>query len=55
MQNPLTAAPDGGQEPVNTMTSKDRSAAMRACDADRDAMVADLGEHFQAGRLTARR
>src|SRR5690242_13698626 len=53
MQNPLTAAPDGGQEPVNTMTSKDRSAAMRACDADRDAMVADLGEHFQAGRLTA--
>jgi len=38
---------------VNTMTSKDRSAAMRACDADRDAMVADLGEHFQAGRLTA--
>ena len=26
---------------------------MRASDADRDAVVADLGEHFQAGRLTA--
>lgn len=25
---------------------------MRASDADRDAVVADLGEHFQAGRLT---
>jgi hypothetical protein len=26
--------------------------AMRASDADRDAVLADLGEHFQAGRLT---
>jgi hypothetical protein len=26
---------------------------MRASDADRDSVVADLGEHFQAGRLTA--
>jgi Domain of unknown function (DUF1707) len=26
---------------------------MRACDADRDAVVSDLGEHFQAARLTA--
>jgi uncharacterized protein DUF1707 len=26
---------------------------MRASDADRDAVVSDLGEHFQAGRLTA--
>lgn len=25
---------------------------MRASDADRDAVVAELGEHFQAGRLT---
>jgi Domain of unknown function (DUF1707) len=25
---------------------------MRASDADRDAVVSDLGEHFQAGRLT---
>jgi hypothetical protein len=26
---------------------------MRASDADRDVVVSDLGEHFQAGRLTA--
>jgi hypothetical protein len=26
---------------------------MRASDADRDTVVSDLGEHFQAGRLTA--
>jgi hypothetical protein len=26
---------------------------MRASDAERDAVVSDLGEHFQAGRLTA--
>ena len=26
---------------------------LRASDADRDAVVSDLGEHFQAGRLTA--
>jgi transposase InsO family protein len=26
---------------------------MRASDADRDAIVSDLSEHFQAGRLTA--
>jgi hypothetical protein len=26
---------------------------MRASDADRDAVVSDLSEHFQAGRLTA--
>jgi hypothetical protein len=26
--------------------------AMRASDADRDAVLAELGEHFQAGRLT---
>jgi len=38
---------------VNAMTGNDRPAAMRASDADRDAVVSDLGEHFQAGRLTA--
>ena len=37
-----------GQGPVNTLP-----AAMRASDADRDAVVSDLSEHFQAGRLTA--
>ena len=26
---------------------------LRVCDADRDAAIAELGEHFQAGRLTA--
>src|ERR1700722_21000190 len=35
------------------MTEKILPAAMRASDADRDAVLADLSEHFQAGRLTA--
>src|SRR5580692_540659 len=52
-RNPPTAAPDKGQEPVNTMTRNYRPAAMRASDVDRDAVVSDLSEHFQAGRLTA--
>ena len=34
------------------MTRNYRPAAMRASDADRDAVVSDLSEHFQAGRLT---
>jgi Domain of unknown function (DUF1707) len=38
---------------VSAMTGHDLPAAMRASDADRDAVVSDLGEHFQAGRLTA--
>ena len=38
---------------MNTMTRNYRPAAMRASDADRDAVVSDLSEHFQAGRLTA--
>ena len=38
---------------MNAMTGNDRPAAMRASDADRDAVVSDLSEHFQAGRLTA--
>jgi hypothetical protein len=29
------------------------TAAMKASDADRDAVLSDLSEHFQAGRLTA--
>ena len=52
-RNPLTAAPDKGQEPVNIMTRNYRPTTMRASDADRDAVVSDLSEHFQAGRLTA--
>src|SRR5689334_24165331 len=53
IRNPSTAAPDKGQEPVNIMTRNYRPAAMKASDADRDAVVSDLSEHFQAGRLTA--
>ena len=35
------------------MTGNYPPAAMRASDADRDAVVSDLSEHFQVGRLTA--
>jgi Domain of unknown function (DUF1707) len=35
------------------MTRNYPPATMRASDADRDAVVSDLSEHFQAGRLTA--
>jgi Domain of unknown function (DUF1707) len=31
----------------------DPSVQMKASDADRDAVLSDLSEHFQAGRLTA--
>jgi hypothetical protein len=39
-----------GEDPVNANIPP---ASMRASDADRDAVVSDLSEHFQAGRLTA--
>ena len=35
------------------MTRNYRPAATRASDAERDAVISDLSEHFQAGRLTA--
>jgi Domain of unknown function (DUF1707) len=35
------------------MTDNNLPAAMRASDADRDAVLSDLSEHFQAGRLTS--
>lgn len=35
------------------MTGNHLPAEMRASDSDRDAVVSDLGEHFQAGRLSA--
>jgi len=38
---------------VNAKTDNFSATAMRASDADRDAVVSDLSEHFQAGRLTA--
>jgi hypothetical protein len=38
---------------MNATSGTYPTAAMRASDADRDAVLADLSEHFQAGRLTA--
>jgi hypothetical protein len=38
---------------MNAMPGNDPSAGMKASDADRDAVLSDLSEHFQAGRLTA--
>src|SRR6185312_10681482 len=54
MRNPAQDSTGRTREnPVSAMTGHDLPAAMRASDADRDAVVSDLGEHFQAGRLTA--
>ena len=38
---------------MNAMTGDYLPAEMKASDSDRDAVVSDLSEHFQAGRLTA--
>jgi hypothetical protein len=38
---------------MNAMPGNDPSTGMKASDADRDAVLSDLSEHFQAGRLTA--
>ena len=38
---------------MNATTGNYLPAEMRASDSDRDAVVSDLSEHFQAGRLTA--
>jgi hypothetical protein len=38
---------------MNATPGNDPSAQMKASDADRDAVLSDLSEHFQAGRLTA--
>ena len=38
---------------MNAMTENYLLAEMRASDSDRDAVVSDLSEHLQAGRLTA--
>jgi len=38
---------------MNATQANHPTATMRASDADRDAVLSDLGEHFQAGRLTA--
>jgi hypothetical protein len=39
-------------EPMSATAEHDLSGELRASDADRDAVVSELGEHFQAGRLT---
>jgi hypothetical protein len=38
---------------MSTTPGNDPSVQMKASDADRDAVLSDLSEHFQAGRLTA--
>jgi hypothetical protein len=38
---------------VDTVTPDDSAGDLRISDADRDRAVSELGEHFQAGRLTA--
>jgi Domain of unknown function (DUF1707) len=38
---------------VNTMTGNYHPGEMKASDSDRDAVVSELSEQFQAGRLTA--
>lgn len=38
---------------MNVLMGNELPAEMRASDADRDAALSDLSEHFQAGRLTA--
>jgi len=38
---------------MNATMGNHPSAEMRASDADRDAVLSELSEHFQAGRLTA--
>jgi Domain of unknown function (DUF1707) len=37
---------------MNATLGNSPAAGMRASDADRDAVLSDLSEHFQAGRLT---
>ena len=38
---------------MNATPGNDPSVQMKASDADRDAVLSELSEHFQAGRLTA--
>src|SRR5690348_3926522 len=37
---------------MSTATRDDPSGSLRVSDADRDRAIADLSEHYQAGRLT---
>jgi hypothetical protein len=38
---------------MNTATRGDQAGGLRVSDADRDRVISELSEHFQAGRLTA--
>jgi hypothetical protein len=38
---------------MNTVTTGHPASSLRVSDADRDQAIAELSEHFQAGRLTA--
>jgi hypothetical protein len=38
---------------MSTATKNPRAGELRVSDADRDRAIAELSEHFQAGRLTA--
>jgi len=37
---------------MNATPGNDPTVQMKASDADREAVLSDLSEHFQAGRLT---
>jgi hypothetical protein len=52
-ENTLAGYEPGRQDLMNAITGDFLPAAMRASDADRDAVLSDLSQHFQAGRLTA--
>jgi hypothetical protein len=57
VRNPLTAARGSGTRwkggsLMNATSGNSPTAEMRASDADREAVLSDLSEHFQAGRLT---
>jgi hypothetical protein len=46
------SGPGGKEAAMDEEARRYQPSAMRASDADRDAVLAELGEHFQAGRLT---
>ncbi len=57
MRNPLTTARGSGTRwkggsLMNAALGNSPPAEMRASDAGREAVLSDLSEHFQAGRLT---
>jgi hypothetical protein len=53
-ENTLARYEPGRQDLMNAVTGDYLPAAMRASDADRDAVLSDLSQHFQAGRQADR-